>query len=64
MKKPGFSSPVMKIFSDKKPGFSKCIFTLKYGSLSDRYAIIPILVFSGYDFYERQYRTEPELLSV
>ncbi|QTA85472.1 Uncharacterized protein dnm_014830 [Desulfonema magnum] len=21
--------PVMKIFSDKKPGFSKCIFTVK-----------------------------------
>ncbi|QTA92481.1 Uncharacterized protein dnm_085610 [Desulfonema magnum] len=29
MKKPGFSPPVMKIFSDKKPGFSKCIFTVK-----------------------------------
>ncbi|QTA91215.1 Uncharacterized protein dnm_072790 [Desulfonema magnum] len=29
MKKPGFSPPVMKIFSDKKPGFSKCIFAVK-----------------------------------
>ncbi|QTA90562.1 Uncharacterized protein dnm_066220 [Desulfonema magnum] len=29
MKKPGFLPPVMKIFSDKKPGFSKCIFTVK-----------------------------------
>ncbi|QTA84079.1 Uncharacterized protein dnm_000710 [Desulfonema magnum] len=29
MKKPGFSPPVIKIFSDKKPGFSKCIFTVK-----------------------------------
>ncbi|QTA84780.1 Uncharacterized protein dnm_007800 [Desulfonema magnum] len=29
MKKPGFSRPVIKMFSDKKPGFSKCIFTVK-----------------------------------
>ncbi|QTA88595.1 Uncharacterized protein dnm_046420 [Desulfonema magnum] len=29
MKTSGFSPPVMKIFSDKKPGFSKCIFTVK-----------------------------------
>ncbi|QTA87178.1 Uncharacterized protein dnm_032080 [Desulfonema magnum] len=28
--------PVMKMFSDKKPGFSKCIFTVKrYCILSD-----------------------------
>ncbi|QTA85927.1 Uncharacterized protein dnm_019440 [Desulfonema magnum] len=33
MKKPGFSPPVMKIFSDKKPGFSKCIFTVKIPGL-------------------------------
>ncbi|QTA87051.1 Uncharacterized protein dnm_030780 [Desulfonema magnum] len=30
MKNPGFSPSVMKIFSDKKPGFSKCIFTVKH----------------------------------
>ncbi|QTA91719.1 Uncharacterized protein dnm_077930 [Desulfonema magnum] len=29
MKKPGFLPLVMKIVSDKKPGFSKCIFTVK-----------------------------------
>ncbi|QTA86782.1 Uncharacterized protein dnm_028060 [Desulfonema magnum] len=34
MKKPGFSPLVMKMFSDKKPGFSKCIFTVKNSSLS------------------------------
>ncbi|QTA84373.1 Uncharacterized protein dnm_003670 [Desulfonema magnum] len=29
IKNPGFSPPVMKISSDKKPGFLKCIFTVK-----------------------------------
>ncbi|QTA87777.1 Uncharacterized protein dnm_038140 [Desulfonema magnum] len=39
MKNPGFSPPVIKIFSDKKPGFLKFIFTVKmifWGEKTDK----------------------------
>ncbi|QTA92464.1 Uncharacterized protein dnm_085440 [Desulfonema magnum] len=52
MKKPGFSPPVMKIFSDKKPGFStgfsKCIFTVKNQELRFKIFLIFSLTLSEF----------------
>ncbi|QTA88656.1 Uncharacterized protein dnm_047030 [Desulfonema magnum] len=34
--KAGFFAPVMKMFSDRKPGFSKCIFTVNDNKITMR----------------------------
>ncbi|QTA85535.1 Uncharacterized protein dnm_015460 [Desulfonema magnum] len=51
MKKPSFSPPVMKIFPDKKPGFSKCIFTVKIRRGNNK-RLFPIVYFSGEGRYD------------